>query len=351
MKYSESIEKVFGSRLRSRECLFSFWTHFPHVNHDAELLAAATVELQRTFDLDFVKTMPNCLYGIEDYGAEIGLCKITVGGDMEVLSTPFLVVDDWEKLTPTNINRGAFARELRSLSLIRKSVRDIPILFTVYSPITILSKLSQGRIFEQIASHRNHEVIHRALGIITDDLNRLCKAALELGATGIFFENHDTSRRKLCYDDFCEFVNVYDIEIFSQAHNGKFNVLSLQGDAPRFYEFRHYPVDAISWHFSELYPSANTMLNSMNKCLIGGINHWHIMENDLDVLQSQINALMSAGDEMENVIVAPGYAVHQGFDTSVLHFVRDQIRSHRGNEPKKAMRHPLDRKIGPLGRM
>ena len=111
MKYSENIEKVFWSRLRDRECLFSFWTHLPHVDRDAEKLAEATVEFQRTFDLDFVKTMPNCLYAIEDYGAEIELSKVAEGEAMQVSSTPFQVVDDWGRIPGS---AGSYAKAVWS---------------------------------------------------------------------------------------------------------------------------------------------------------------------------------------------------------------------------------------------
>ncbi|SDJ36493.1 hypothetical protein [Aliiruegeria lutimaris] len=66
VKYSRKIEEVFAGRLKKSDRLFSFWTHLPDIDRDAEKIAAATVEFQKTFDLDFVKNMPNGMYAIED---------------------------------------------------------------------------------------------------------------------------------------------------------------------------------------------------------------------------------------------------------------------------------------------
>ncbi len=349
MKYNERVSQVFADRLDRKDRLFSFWTHLPEVDHDAEKLAQATIAFQKEFDLDFIKTMPNGMYAIEDYGVDIDFSGISEGGVAEVVSTPFQTVSDWVKLSPADLSNGAFERELRSLRLIREGAPGVPILFTVFSPMTIASKLSQGRIREQIANPQNHAILHDALAIIADDTARLSEMAIELGADGVFFAHQDTDRRKFCFDDFSEFVHAYDMEALAGARNGSFNVLHLHGDSIRFFELANYPVDALNWHIWEVHPQSRAVLNATDKCIVGGINRWSITENDLDAIRRQISHILDAGKEHGNVIVTPGCTIRHGFDPNTLHFIREQIRNWPGQQVPRQKPTSISRQASPLG--
>ncbi|SDJ36452.1 aminotransferase class V-fold PLP-dependent enzyme [Aliiruegeria lutimaris] len=102
---------------------------------------------------------------------------------VKVVSTPFQTVADWTKLAPADLDSGAFERELQAISLIREALPDVPILFTVFSPISIANKLSEGRVLQQLANPQNHAPIHRALAILAEDVARLSERALAAGAT------------------------------------------------------------------------------------------------------------------------------------------------------------------------
>jgi uroporphyrinogen decarboxylase len=47
---------------------YAFWTHFPDTDLDAEAIARETVAFARATRQDFVKSMPNGLYAVEDWG-------------------------------------------------------------------------------------------------------------------------------------------------------------------------------------------------------------------------------------------------------------------------------------------
>ncbi|HZS87261.1 MAG TPA: hypothetical protein VFE42_07220 [Chloroflexota bacterium] len=57
----------------------TFWQHLPGHDHTADLLASATLDFQRRFDLDLVKLMPTGMYSVIDYGVEIRLADNDVG--------------------------------------------------------------------------------------------------------------------------------------------------------------------------------------------------------------------------------------------------------------------------------
>lgn len=50
----------------------SFWWPYPEVDENPRLLAEAIVQDHREYDLDFIKMMPSGMYGVEDWGWEVG---------------------------------------------------------------------------------------------------------------------------------------------------------------------------------------------------------------------------------------------------------------------------------------
>ena len=51
---------------------YSFWTHLPGIDLNPELLAEKkTYEFYKKYDIDFIKTMNNGMYAIEDFGCEL----------------------------------------------------------------------------------------------------------------------------------------------------------------------------------------------------------------------------------------------------------------------------------------
>lgn len=326
MRYSDKIKSVFKSRLNGSP-LFSFWTHLPDVDRDAEALARETIAFQERFDLDFVKTMPNGMYAIEDYGCEIDFSAIPKGGVAEVVSTPFQSVADWAALRPARLDQGALARELRSLRLLREGLPDAVILFTVFSPMTIAAKLSQGRVRQQIAEPENHPTLKAALAMLAEDTAALSAAAIEAGADGVFFAHQDTGRRAFGQDDFSEFVMTYDLEALVGARRGRFNVLHLHGDDIRFQELCHYPVDGLNWHVWETLPSIEAALGTTPKCLVGGINRLSITQNDRDGVRQQIDRVIRAADGAGDLIVTPGCTIRHGFSPDTLTFIKDRVKA------------------------
>ncbi|MFN7051555.1 MAG: uroporphyrinogen decarboxylase family protein, partial [Gemmobacter sp.] len=235
MQYSAALRSIFGTKDGAAP-LFSFWSHFPDADLDADRLAEATVAFQREFDLDFVKTAPNGMYAIEDLGVQVDFSDVPRGGVATVTETPYDAPEAWLRLPEADLTRGALARELRALRLMRAAMPGVPIVFTVFSPMTIAAKLSRGRIHAQIAERVALDAVHVALDRIARSVSALSQAAIEAGADGVFFAHQDTGRDLLSYDDFCEFVAPYDIEALLGARQGRFNILHVHGAQIRFRE-------------------------------------------------------------------------------------------------------------------
>jgi uroporphyrinogen decarboxylase len=323
MFYSEYICKALRVSEPTRP-LFSFWTHFPNDDLNARLLADASLDFCRTYRPDFLKTMPNGMYGVEDYGCEIDYSGISQGGVATIEFTPFSEVEDWAGIEEVHLGRGALRRELDSLSYILAEIGAVPVIFTVFSPMTIAGKLSKGKIYHQIRTGTELELIHRALALIAADVAALSREAIRLGAIGIFFAHQDTDRNKVDADIFSDFVVPYDYEALAGARDGRFNILHLHGDSPRFIEIAHYPVHAINWHAWETLPSVSAAATITDKCLVGGINRWSITNDDRDEIKRQIDDTLALSGG-KNVIITPGCTIRHPCNKDVLTFIRDYL--------------------------
>lgn len=325
MDYSSTITRVFGKRV-GRGPLFSFWTHFPDADMDAERLAEATIGFQREFDLDFVKTAPNGMYAVEDMGVSLDFSDVAQGGVARVTATPFESPADWARLPQPDIHAGALGRELRALRLVRQALPDAVIVFTVFSPMTIAAKLSRGRIHAQIADRANGPAIHAALARLADGVRRYSAAALEAGADGVFYAHQDTGRHLLDYDAFSEFVVPYDMEALLGAQAGRFNILHIHGEQIRFREVQDYPVHALNWHDWETAPSAAAGMLASGKAVVGGIDRWLLTRNDVAAAKRQIDLVLARTRGLGDLILAPSCTIRAGFSPQTFHAVRDYIR-------------------------
>ena len=59
---------------------YSFWSHMPGTDLDPEAIAQKTYEFYKKYDFDFVKTMNNGMYPIEDFGCTVDYSEIVKGG-------------------------------------------------------------------------------------------------------------------------------------------------------------------------------------------------------------------------------------------------------------------------------
>ena len=131
---------------------YSFWTHLPGIDLNPELLAEKTYEFYKKYDIDFIKTMNNGMYAIEDFGCEIDYSDIAKGGVAKVTKTPIHEAKDWHELKPCSVKEGSLARELKGLKLILDKVKneDVPVIFTIFSPLTTANKLSGNTLLQFI---------------------------------------------------------------------------------------------------------------------------------------------------------------------------------------------------------
>jgi uroporphyrinogen decarboxylase len=185
----------------------------------------------------------------------------------------------------------------------------VPILQTLFSPLTIAHKLSLHLPFEE--SVRNYRPqLEAGLRAILDGSKRFAEATLDAGADGFFFATQEANRDTLSDADFLDLGKRYDLELlgairdragFLLLHACRENILAdLVAD---------YPVDAINWEVQKTRPTLSEARSIWSQTLVGGLDRFgallHGTPNDVRAEVRQV--LAEAG--RERFIVSAGCAI------------------------------------------
>ena len=301
---------------------YSFWTHLPGIDLDPEKLAEHTYNFYKTYDVDFIKTMNNGMYAIEDFGCEIDYSEIAKGGVAKVVKTPIHEAGDWLKLKPCSVEEGSLARELKGLRLLLDKVKgeDVPVIFTIFSPLTIANKLSGNTLLQYLADGHSEEV-HSALKVITQTTCDMARAVLDLGADGIFFAAQSSTYDFMTAEEYHQFGVPYDLEVLQAAEKGWMNTIHAHGVNIMFELLKDYPVQVFNWHAWETLPAVDEASVLTGKCLMGGLKRTDITQRDRGAIQHQIYECyrMLGG---RNQILTPGCVIRYPLDKDTLTYVK-----------------------------
>lgn len=306
---------------------YGFWTHRPDIDLDPERLAEETAAYAQRLDLDFVKSMPNGFYCVEDWGCELDFSDVARGGVGRVVRPAVTTPADWARLAAIDPQQGALGRELRHLARLVKLVGpDVPVLATVFSPLTIANKLSNG-------AHRAHLDTHlqqvtAGLEMITKVTSAFTRAALAAGCAGIFFATQDATYQLFDAERYRRYGEHYDHQVLQAARDagGWFNAVHMHGDDVMFDVLRHYPVHALNWHIGETPPSIADYRNSGGTLpILGGLQRGHITNKNLDAVYADIDATM-AQTQGRGIIIAPACVIRHPADEATIQKIINKIK-------------------------
>ncbi len=300
---------------------YSFWSHLPGIDLDAAKLAEATYQFYKTYDLDFIKTMNNGMYAIEDFGCKIDYSEIEKGGVANIISTPVQTPQDWDKLTPCVISQGSLARELDSLKQLLAKVKSehVPVIFTSFSPITIADKLCGKKVLEHIRLGHGGKV-KQALDIIAETTANVAKEAIRLGADGIFFASQMSSYDIMEPELYLEYGKPYDLQVLEAAEGGWMNTIHAHGSNVMFELLSDYPVNVFNWHAWETLPTIDEARHLTGKCLMGGLNRTDITNCNRNAIRHQIYAAsqLTGG---RGLILTPGCVIRYPLNDAMLAYI------------------------------
>lgn len=323
MSKIEKIKKVLNGEL-TEDIPFSFWTHFPDIDRIPELIAEETYQFYKRFDLDFIKTMNNGMYATEDYGCKIDYSKIENGGVAEIISTPIESYTDWKKLKTLDLQDApALQRELTYLRLLLERVQgEVPVVITVFSPLTIADKISGGKILESITEEeKGGQLFKSALEKISKITAEFVAEAISIGADGIYFASQVSTFERLSAQQYLEYGRPYDLKVLEKAQNAWFNTVHLHGNKIMFDVVKDYPVQAINWHIGESYPTPREGQIYSQKVIMGGINRWDVTASNFNELHHQIYRTIF-GTQGKGLILAPVCVIPKPYDDGIIDYLK-----------------------------
>lgn len=294
---------------------FCFWHHFKPEG-SGERLAAFTMEFfVQKFSLDIVKIMPDLPYPEPE-------SPLTEAAQLRTL--PRLGLD-----TPM------FQQQLLCIRTLRSQLgSNYPLILTLFSPLTYALRW-MGKAQAEAEARKDPVSFKEGLGIIADNLRGLMGAAIDAGASGIFFSCMGATNKDFTPEEYAQLARPYDLQALEGARGGWLNVVHVhadpdqEGDDLYFEKFVDYPVSVMSWSDRVTGPSLSEASTMTDKCLMGGL--WergsltHGSETELD------SEIMSAISQTQGrrLILANGCSVPDDTPEEWLYLARklvDQLR-------------------------
>ncbi|MGH2561645.1 MAG: uroporphyrinogen decarboxylase family protein [Thermomicrobiales bacterium] len=284
----------------------SIWQHFPERDQTADSLTAATMEWQNRYRFDLVKFMPPGDYPTIDWGLTSEYTG-AVGGTRAATRLPINDPADWPKLNPIDVTQGFNGIVLDALAKTRQALDpNVPLLHTVFSPLTIAMKLSGGRAIEHLRAHPAE--MHQALAVIRGVTSAMVTATFEVDGDGLFFATQCADHSLMDEVEYREFGMAYDLPVLEAAPADAIVMCHFHGETPMFHLASRYPAQIINWHDRHAAPPLAEGCRQSGKSVAGGINERAISGRGPE------EAAAEAADAVttmqgRSLIVAPGCVV------------------------------------------
>jgi uroporphyrinogen decarboxylase len=284
----------------------ALWRHFPEEDQTAAGLAEATIRWQRDYPGDFVKFMPPGDYPTIDWGLR-SVYDGAPGGTRRPIFHPVSGAADWERLPALDVRDGFTGEMLTAVALARRGLAtEIPLLQTVFSPLTVAAKLSNGAVVSHL--QEAPAAVHAGLRRIVEVTRAFAAASLAAGADGFFFATQLADRALLGDEDYREFGVPYDLQVLAALPADTPLLLHLHGQAPMLELARRYPPGALSWHDRRFGPALRDVRREQARPVAGGIDEVAILAMSPDEVASQA---ADAVDQTNGrgVIATPGCVI------------------------------------------
>lgn len=314
----------------------SAWRHFIPDELSPETLAQASLKHFNAYDWDWLKVNPRATYYAEawgnryDYTHYDNVIPRWLGG-------PILIPADLEKIEEVPATEGVFAEQLELIQHIRLGINGAHFLQTVFSPLSVLSFLvgrpaddtAEAAVQSQYSGlkrylHENPTGAHAALKNIAATLGKYAAAALDAGASGLFFAIVKLARQNILTEaEFAEFGKPYDLQVLQAVQGAPFNLLHTCGPKVYFDAVTDYPVHAINWAaIGQHNPSIGEAARKTTKALVGGVDELGALQIGTPeaVTREALDAIQSTGGR--RLLLTPGCGTSLTVPSENLHALR-----------------------------
>ena len=283
----------------------AFWRHWPGDDQYPESLAAAALDFQQRYDLDFIKLPVSSTYTVTDYGVKHNYQGSLIG-DRVYQEYVIKNVSDWARIKPLDINLGTYGWHLEALRMVVKQKEtETPLVVTMFNPLSVAAYLAGDETF--LAHLRGYpEQVEPALKALAETGATFARAAFDAGADGIFLSTRFASFELMNQPEYQRFGRPGDLAVLQAAKNGWLNILHLHGQHPMLAQLADYPVQVINWH-DRTTPFDLTQGSQLFRgILMGGIEQYQTLRfgSPVDVKVQVIDAIRQMNGK--RLIVAPG---------------------------------------------
>ncbi len=224
------------------------WGHTYREEWSPEELAAITVKRARQFGWDFVKFQPRASCFAEAFGSVYRPSGHRLRAPV-LVSPAVPALESWRSVS--SVNRQALDDQVEAIGLVAREVGpDIPVIQTVFSPITVGGYLvgkSKARVVRELRKHP--DVVRPALDKIAQVLVDFSRRSIAAGAAGIFYAiSGYASRDAMPEAVYRQLVLSYDLAVLDQLPGSAwFNTVHLCGSNLNFGLAHDLPAQAVSW--------------------------------------------------------------------------------------------------------
>ena len=250
------------------------WGHTYRQEWSPVDLAAVTVERARKFGWDFVKFQPRATFFAEAFGS-------VYHPSGHALRAPILIkpavpdLDSWSSVSL--VEKKALDDQVESIGIVARELGpDVPVIQTVFSPITVGGYLvgkSQSRIVRELRKHP--ELVGPALERIANALVDFSRRSVAAGAAGVFYAISGYAGRNVMREDaYRDLVLPYDLAVLDALPKSAwFNVLHLCGSNLNFSLARDLSSHAVSWSIhNQGNPSLAEGREIAGRAVMGGLS-------------------------------------------------------------------------------
>jgi uroporphyrinogen decarboxylase len=287
------------------------WGHTYREEWAPDTLAAITVERARRFGWDFVKFQPRASCFAEAFGSEYRPAG-------HRLRAPVLVkaaVADLESWRSVGlVNRQALDDQVESIGIAARELGpDVPVIQTVFSPITVGGYLvgkSKARVVRELRKHP--DLVRPALDKVAEALVDFSRRSIDAGAAGIFYAiSGYASKDAMPEGAYRQLVMPYDIAVLDQLpHAAWFNVVHLCGSNLNFGMARDMPAQAVSWSIhNQGNPSLAEGREISGRPVMGGLSQrGTLVRGPLSEIEAEAHRAV-AETAGRGLLLAPGCSV------------------------------------------
>ncbi len=314
----------------------SAWRHFVPDERSAEGLAAASLAHFREFDWDWLKLNPRATYYAEAWGNRYDFDDYNLVFP-RLIGGPLNSPADLDALAPVDPKGGVFGEHLDLVRRVRAGIGEAHFVQTVFSPLSVLAFLlaradqhDANRLIQaqydgvRRAIAENPQGVHHALDVIADALAAYAAAAVDAGASGIFFAIVKLARQGvLTESEYARFGRPYDLRVLNAVQGAPFNLLHVCGPKVYFDAVMDYSVHAINWAtLNQDNPTVGAAQCLTQRALIGGVDELGTLQTgtpDAVIAEAQ-GAIRATGGR--RFLLAPGCGTSMDVPAANLHALR-----------------------------